>query len=247
MALERWVGRFGILTTRYRSIGEGEASATVLEVFGRAESGESLCLLVHGLRPHIEVAPIGRWSSGLDVPDPLQEAAERLTTKEQVRSVHGPVLKWTDLGWKPVWSVEVLQPHMVPELRRSLSGAWSLFAADIPFANRLHLDLDLGMHVRVEAEVVDRRSEGDDEEAAARVVRAGGGGRYSVDVTLRCDAEQVAASVPFPVPLRVLSFDLETSIAHERVLCAAAVVEDLATGTRHIHDWHATNEASSKD
>ena len=238
MALERWVGRFGILTTRYRSIGEGEASATVLEVFGRAESGESLCLLVHGLRPHIEVAPIGRWSSGLEVPDSLQGAAERLTTKEQVRSVHGPVLKWTDLGWKPVWSVEVLQPHMVPELRRSLSGAWSLFAADIPFANRLHLDLDLGMHVRAEAEVVDRRREGDDEEAADRVVRAGGGGRYSVDVTLRCDAEQVAASDPFPVPLRVLSFDLETSIAHERVLCAAAVVEDLATGTRHVHDWH---------
>lgn len=234
---ERWSGRFGILTVRYRSLGEGDASATVLEVFGRAESGESLCLLVHGLRPHIEVGPIGRWSNGLDVPASLQEAAERLATKDDVRSVTGPQLKWTDLGWKPVWTVEVLQPHLVPDLRRTLSGAWSLFAADVPFANRLLLDLDLGMHVHVNAEVVDRRDEVDEESAATLVSNAGGGGRYSVDLTLRCDAEQLLPADPFPVPLRVLSFDLETSITHERVLCAAAVVEDLGTGNRHVYDW----------
>ncbi|MEC8265034.1 MAG: hypothetical protein VX011_05835, partial [Candidatus Thermoplasmatota archaeon] len=68
MASERWEGRIGVISSRYRSIGEGATGSTVVELFGRAASGESVCVLVHGLRPHIEVAPIGRWSSGLDVP-----------------------------------------------------------------------------------------------------------------------------------------------------------------------------------
>ena len=240
MPSEPWTGRLGVIATRYRSLGEGPSSATVVEVFGRAESGESLCVLVHGLRPHIEVAPIGRWSSGLDVPQALQEAASSIAGREQVRAVHEPVLKWTDLGWKPVWRIEVLQPHMVPELRRQLAGAWSIYAADIPFANRLLLDLDLGMHVQVQAEVLDRK--GPDDLAEARVRAAGGGGRYSVDLTLSCSVEQVAPSDPFPVPLRLLSFDLETSIAEERILCAAAVVEDLADGSRQVHDWRGDEQ-----
>ena len=134
MASERWEGRIGVISSRYRSIGEGATGSTVVELFGRAASGESVCVLVHGLRPHIEVAPIGRWSSGLDVPEALVEAAARLKAREQVREVSGPELRWTDLGWKPVWRVEVHQPFMVPELRRALEGAWSLYAADIPLS-----------------------------------------------------------------------------------------------------------------
>ena len=57
MASERWEGRIGVICSRYRSIGEGATGSTVVELFGRAASGESVCLLVHGLRPHIEVAP----------------------------------------------------------------------------------------------------------------------------------------------------------------------------------------------
>ena len=235
MASERWQGRVGLISSRYRSIGEGSEGTTVVELFGRAASGESVCLLVHGLRPHIEVAPIGRWSSGLEVPEALLESATRLRERDQVRRVTGPELRWTDLGWKPVWRVEVHQPFMVPELRRALEGAWSLFAADIPFTNRLLLEADLGMHVAVAGEVVARRADGEEVEAAVR--KAGGGGVYAVDLTLRCSVEEVQPTEAFPVPFRLLSFDLETSIADNSILCGAAVLEDLGTGAREVHSW----------
>ncbi|DAC32407.1 MAG TPA: hypothetical protein D7I05_08120 [Candidatus Poseidoniales archaeon] len=235
MASERWQGRVGLISSRYRSIGEGSEGTTVVELFGRAASGESVCLLVHGLRPHIEVAPIGRWSSGLEVPEALLESATRLRERDQVRRVTGPELRWTDLGWKPVWRVEVHQPFMVPELRRALEGAWSLFAADIPFTNRLLLEADLGMHVAVAGEVVARRADGEEAEAAVR--KAGGGGVYAVDLTLRCSVEEVQPTEAFPVPFRLLSFDLETSIADNSILCGAAVLEDLGTGAREVHSW----------
>ncbi|MBD39337.1 MAG: hypothetical protein CMB11_03000 [Euryarchaeota archaeon] len=235
MASERWEGRVGLISSRYRSIGEGSEGTTVVELFGRAASGESVCLLVHGLRPHIEVAPIGRWSSGLEVPEALLESATRLRERDQVRRVTGPELRWTDLGWKPVWRVEVHQPFMVPELRRALEGAWSLFAADIPFTNRLLLEADLGMHVAVTGEIVARRVDGEDAEAAVR--KAGGGGVYTVDLTIRCSVEEVQPTEAFPVPFRLLSFDLETSIADNSILCGAAVLEDLGTGAREVHSW----------
>ncbi len=235
MASERWEGRVGLISSRYRSIGEGSDGTTVVELFGRAASGESVCLLVHGLRPHIEVAPIGRWSSGLEVPEALLESATRLRERDQVRRVTGPELRWTDLGWKPVWRVEVHQPFMVPELRRALEGAWSLFAADIPFTNRLLLEADLGMHVAVTGEIVARRVDGEDAEAAVR--KAGGGGVYTVDLTIRCSVEEVQPTEAFPVPFRLLSFDLETSIADNSILCGAAVLEDLGTGAREVHSW----------
>ncbi|MDP6233020.1 MAG: DNA polymerase domain-containing protein [Candidatus Poseidoniaceae archaeon] len=235
MASERWEGRVGLISSRYRSIGEGSEGTTVVELFGRAASGESVCLLVHGLRPHIEVAPIGRWSSGLEVPEALLESATRLRERDQVRRVTGPELRWTDLGWKPVWRVEVHQPFMVPELRRALEGAWSLFAADIPFTNRLLLEADLGMHVEVTGEIVARRVDGEDAEAAVR--KAGGGGVYAVDLTIRCSVEEVQPTEAFPVPFRLLSFDLETSIADNSILCGAAVLEDLGTGAREVHSW----------
>ena len=235
MASARWEGRVGLVSSRYRSIGEGAQGATVVELFGRAASGESVCVLVHGLRPHIEVAPIGRWSSGLDVPDALTEAAANLRNRDQVRDVHGPELRWTDLGWKPVWRVEVHQPFMVPELRRYLEGAWSLFAADIPFTNRLLLEADLGMHVAVAGEVVGRRSDGEAAQAAVRA--AGGGGVYAVDLTVHCSIDDLQPTEAFPVPFRLLSFDLETSIADNSILCGAAVLEDLGTGAREVHTW----------
>jgi DNA polymerase I len=124
---------------------------------------------------------------------------------------------------------------MVPELRRALEGAWSLFAADIPFTNRLLLEADLGMHVAVAGEIVARRTDGEDAEAAVR--KAGGGGVYAVDLTIRCSVEEVQPTEAFPVPFRLLSFDLETSIADNSILCGAAVIEDLGTGAREVHSW----------
>ena len=236
-------GRMGIVSGRYRSSqasGSDGQPQTVIELFGRGENGESVCLLVHGLRPSFEVAPIGAWEPGDGVPTFIEDRLAQIRAMEHVVNVSGPVVKWTQLGERPVWNIEVEQPFHVPALRKTLkTRSWQIFSGDIPFVNRFFLDGDVGMHVAFSGRVVDRR---DDEGPVvkAEVIDAGGGGRYGVDVTVRCDAADVAATEPFQVPYTVFSFDLETSIEHETVLCAAACVEHLGSGERQTFEFRGT-------
>ena len=57
-------GRIGIVSGRYRSLDQGRdgesSPLTIVELFGRLEDGRSACLLVRGLRPSFEIAPIGQ-------------------------------------------------------------------------------------------------------------------------------------------------------------------------------------------
>ena len=236
-------GRMGIVSGRYRSSqasGSDGQPQTIIELFGRGENGESVCLLVHGLRPSFEVAPIGAWEPGDGVPTFIEDRLAQIRVMEHVVNVSGPVVKWTQLGERPVWNIEVEQPFHVPALRKTLkTRSWQIFSGDIPFVNRFFLDGDVGMHVAFSGRVVDRR---DDEGPVvkAEVINAGGGGRYGVDVTVRCDAADVAATEPFQVPYTVFSFDLETSIEHETVLCAAACVEHLGSGERQTFEFRGT-------
>ena len=236
-------GRMGIVSGRYRSSqasGSDGQPQTIVELFGRGENGESVCLLVHGLRPSFEVAPIGAWEPGDGVPAFIEDRLAQIRAMEHVVNVSGPVVKWTQLGERPVWNIEVEQPFHVPALRKTLkTRSWQIFSGDIPFVNRFFLDGDVGMHVAFSGKVVDRR---DDEGPVvkAEVIDAGGGGRYGVDVTVRCDAADVAATEPFQVPYTVFSFDLETSIEHETVLCAAACVEHLGSGERQTFEFRGT-------
>ena len=236
-------GRMGIVSGRYRSSqasGSDGQPQTIIELFGRGENGESVCLLVHGLRPSFEVAPIGAWEPGDGVPTFIEDRLAQIRAMEHVVNVSGPMVKWTQLGERPVWTIEVEQPFHVPALRKTLkTRSWQSFSGDIPFVNRFFLDGDVGMHVAFSGRVVDRR---DDEGPVvkAEVIDAGGGGRYGVDVTVRCDAADVAATEPFQVPYTVFSFDLETSIEHETVLCAAACVEHLGSGERQTFEFRGT-------
>ena len=237
-------GRMGIVSGRYRSHGDregvGKKPTTVVELFGRMDDGQSVCVLVHGLRPTFELAPIGQWDVEDELPSFLKDRLRNVQAMDHVMAVRGPVVKWTQLGYRPVWTVEVEQPFHVPSLRKVLkSQSWQVFSGDIPFVNRLFLDGNLGMHVEFTGEVVDRR--GDDGPVMHEaVLAAGGGGRYGVDVTVRCEIDQLQATSPFQVPFRVFSFDLETSIEKETVLCAAAWVEDLGTGERQSFAYRGT-------
>ena len=218
----------GIVSGRYRSVSASSATndqpLTVVELFGRLEDGRSVCLLVHGLRPTFEIAPIGTWDIDQDVPAFLEDRLKHVEALEHVVEVTGPVVKWTQLGDRPVWTVEVEQPFHVPALRKLLKAqSWQIFSGDIPFVNRLFLNANLGIHVAFEGVVVDRRS---DNAPVLRpeVLEAGGSGRYEVDLTVRCEHADLHAAEAFQVPYRLFSFDLETSIEHETVLCAAACV-----------------------
>ena len=236
-------GRMGIVSGRYRSSSsdaEPSEPQTVVELFGRCEDGRSICLLVHGLRPSFEIAPIGSWDAQQGVPSFVEDRLAHVRAMENVVKVTGPVVKWTQLGDRPVWNIEVDQPFHVPALRKLLkTRSWQIFSGDIPFVNRFFLDGDVGMHVAFSGEVVDRRGD-DGPTLKPEVVQAGGGGRYSVDLTVRCEVADVHSTEPFAVPYTLLSFDLETSIEHETVLCAAACVEHLGTNERQVFEYRGS-------
>ena len=242
--MDAWSGRFGVVSGRYHSHGENDAPETTIELFGRCEDGASICLLVSGLRPTFEIATMGKRSKEDPITDAELHRIEVLRQRSDIVDVRGPVWKWTDLGEKPIWTVEAIQPFNVPSLRTDLmKQSWMIYSGDIPFVNRLFLDNDIGMHLAVEGHIVDSR-EWDDEDDVHKtnVLKHGGVGRYAVDRTVAVTLENVKQSEPFAVPWRILSYDLETSIAHNTILCAAVWVEDMATGVRRVYEYRGAED-----
>jgi len=212
----RWQGEVAIINGRYVSLED----STILELWARASTGESVLLRVKGVRPWFEITPNGKWdvnSQYPSLPDNFEEVVE----------ISEPVMKWTYLGNKPVWKVYVTQPFVVPRMRQELSGKWTILSGDIPFVNRFFLDGDLSMHVAVEGEVVKTD--------------------HPVDICLEVTMSEVSDCKPFPAPFCVLSFDLETSIANDTILCAAAVVENMGSGERSHHTFSGNEKSILKD
>ena len=229
-------GRLGIISGRYHSLdGSGtDDHQTILEVFGRCEDGRSICLLVKGVQPSFEITPLTAWQEGQEIPQSVLDRLKLIKEKEDVVEITGPVMKLTDLGMRPIWQVTTRQPYVVPNLRKSLAKqSWGIYSGDIPFLNRLFLDSNLSMHIHAKGEVIDTiDTPNNNQEQTVKVRAAGGAGRYSVDVTVACNINQLSATEAFQVPFKVFSFDLETSIKYESVLCAAAWIEDMGTGVR---------------
>ena len=209
----RWSGDVAIITGRYASVGD----STVMELWARARSSESELLRVHGVKHWFEITTNGRWD------EERKPGRDHLLIAEEVVAIEGPEMKWTDLGIKPVWKVFVGQPFMVPKLRIELEGSWTILSGDIPFVNRFFLDGDLSMHVSVEGEVVESD--------------------HPVDICLELTMDDARHCDPFPAPFKIFSFDLETSIAHDTILCAAAVIEDMGTGERTRHTFDGDEES----
>ena len=211
----RWSGDVAIITGRYVS----QDDSTIMELWARARTSESVLLRVKGVKPWFEITPHGRWEGSQSTPQ-LPEDYEEIT------EIVGPEMKWTYLGVKPVWKVYVAQPFMVPKLRESLKAKWTILSGDIPFVNRFFLDGDLSMHVSVEGNSVETE--------------------HPVDICLDITMDDVSHCDPFPAPFKIFSFDLETSIAHDTILCAAAVVEDMGTGDRTRHTFADDEETILK-
>ncbi|MCS5556194.1 MAG: hypothetical protein NZ778_06800, partial [Arenicellales bacterium] len=116
-------------------------------------------------------------------------------------------------------------------------------SADILFERRLLLDYDLGPHISACGEVlwagerapVEARDESttDRATAAARIAEVGGAGLYPVDMVLSCTVDDLSITEPFRTPFVTFSFDLETSIQSNRILCAAAVIDRGGERTEH--------------
>ncbi len=223
----QWRNDIGVVSTRYHAVREEESERTVIEAWGRARSGESVCVLISGMRPWMEIAPQGRWENPDSLPEDIENSLDKIQAIDEVVEIIGPSIKWTDLGRKPHWRLYLRQPFLVPRIRERLSANWILTSADIPFTNRLFLDADVGLHITISGEVV----------SGAGIIKAGGVGNYPVDKVISCSIDDISECEPFDVPWRIFSFDLETSIKHDTILCAAAVCEDMNDGSRSVHSW----------
>ena len=205
----------GVISGRYHSVEAKPESdsdeKTVLEIFAEANPENLFAYWFLGLRPSFEITPLSAWNEELGISDFVLQRVKEVEAMKDVVEVSGPTMKLTDLGTRPIWTVTVRQPFVVPNLRKMLSKqSWQIYSGDIPFVNRLFLDHDLRMHISVEGEVVDRRGDSDENlERTYAVLQAGGSGRYSVDVTVACNVSQLKDCEPFQVPFQVFSFDLE--------------------------------------
>ena len=226
----QWEEEMCIVSGSYQSL-EGKPYRTIVELWCRTRSGHSVTLLVEGLRPYMVVAQPGR-------PQPASEAASGLDFLRDMAEVVDitPIGdKWTPVGQKPHWRVEATQPYVVPRLRKRIQSYWEVTSADILFVQRLLLDCDLGPHIvargevlwasdRAPAECRDNNTD-DRDTAAGRIAKAGGSGLYPTDMVVSCTLEDLAKAEPFRTPFVSFSFDLETSIKSNRILCAAAVID----------------------
>ena len=229
----QWEEEMCIISGSYRS-GEGKPPRTTVELWCRARSGHSVTLLVNGLRPYVVIALPGK-------PSPASEAnsaLDYLRSRDWAVNVSPIGDKWTQDGIKPHWKVEVPQPWMItsgPNIRKILKESWEVSSADILFERRLLLDYDLGPHISACGEVlwagerapIEVRDDdtGDRTVAAGRIAEAGGSGLYPTDMVVSCTLEDLAKVDPFRTPFVSFSFDLETSIQSNRILCAAAVID----------------------
>ena len=57
---------------------------------------------------------------------------------------------------------------------------------------------------------------------------------------MRCDISDLNRVEPFPTPFVTFSYDLETSVKHNSILCAAAVID--RSGVRTIHEYTGTEK-----
>lgn len=260
-----------VVNARYHSSTKGDSPVTTIELWVRTRGGHSAVVLVDGLRPWVEISVPGICDDPNSLPADLAHRLERVLEHDEVTRLHEPELKWTDLGVKLHWRVEVTQPYVVPRLREKLAEEnWQLTAADIVFDRRFFLDADLGTHLSIEGEVLyagkgapeqyqaavggagdeggtedGESGEGEevDELALAQMIRQhGGAGIYPVDFVIVAKFSDCKSCEPFQAPYVVFSFDLETSIASNAILCAAACVENWASGEQETRTFVGEEE-----
>ncbi len=234
----QWEEEMCIISGDNRAV-EGKPHRTTVELWCRTRTGHSVTLLVEGLRPYMVVALPGR-------PRPAPEATsglDFLKGMDEVVAITPLGDKWTPLGDKPHWRVEVTQPYAVPRMRKRIEDSWEVTSADILFFQRLLLDCDLGPHILARGEVLwagarapaEARDEvtTDRATAAGRIAEVGGVGIYPTDMVVTCTLDGLSKTEPFRTPFVTFSFDLETSIQSNRILCAAAVVDRGGERTEH--------------
>ena len=208
---------------------------TVIELWCRSRDGHSVLLLVNGLKPYVEISDPSMDEDGNEPNLHLSKVAEHKDVRDEpVPS--GSKLSTRDGKIRKHYRVFVKDTTKVRGVRKSLSAlGWEVTSADILFVQRLLLDLDLGPHIQIKGDILwagERAPEDaktpettDRDLAQNRILAVGGSGLYPLDMVISCDITGLNRADPFPAPFVTLSFDLETSIADNTILCAAAIVD----------------------
>ena len=196
-----------VISAAYRREEEG----VTIEIFGRAEDGRSVTALYKGFHPYFHVVLAGTEDDSKLERGLMDLATARDDPTLRVRDIQPTSLWVRDReGFMPAEPVSCIRvtvdaPWRGPEFRQFCQELkYQVLAADIPFHHRFFYDLNLGGCIEIEGEDIDT-------------------GNFTTDRVLRIEAPQNAR--PVSPELKILSFDIETSITHKRVLCICAVVK----------------------
>ncbi|MCI4334287.1 MAG: DNA polymerase II [Thermoplasmata archaeon] len=187
-----------LLGGSYRSEGED----VVVELFGKTPEGESVVALASGFRPYFQIT------------EPTAEQLDRLHKEPEVVEVETGQSLWVSGTVRPVATVRLHHPWVVPEFReryRRPNEENTVLACDIPFVHRFLYDRHLGLTVAFEAEQATEEERG--RYTTARVVRV-----------LPRHAAQLERAEPFRPPLTYLSFDIENAIRERTLFTLCGVV-----------------------
>lgn len=138
------------------------------------------------------------------VVEPPEDVLEMLQGDERVKRLEDTELLVKG-RMKKAKRVVVTYPWLVPDIRKPIIPKATVLAADIPFHFRFVYDLDLGSCVRVVGE-----------EFADPI--------YKTDIVV--EAERFEPIRPFRPRLKVLSFDVETSLKEPKIFTICCVVKD---------------------
>lgn len=138
------------------------------------------------------------------VVDPPPDVVEMMNNDDRVKRLEDTELLFKG-EMRKCKRVVVTFPWLVPDIRKGIMPRATVLAADIPFHFRFVYDLDVGSCVRVVGEELDDRT-------------------YSTDIVVR--AERFEPIKPFMPKLRILSFDVETSLKEPKIYCICCVVKD---------------------
>ena len=137
------------------------------------------------------------------VVEPPPDIIEMLQNDERVRRLEDAELLHKGEK-KKCKRVVVTYPWLVPDIRRTVIPRAIVLAADIPFHFRFMYDMDLGSCVRVFGKQVEDKA-------------------YKTDIVV--DAEQFENIKAFHPKLKILSFDVETSLKQPKIFTICCVVK----------------------
>jgi len=189
-----------------------EGDELVVELYGKSRDGRSAVIRFKGFKPYFVV--LGNFEETKR----LIEGETELVSIQRRKYLLGSSEREGAV-------ITIRSPWKVPELRSRfrVNRELVVVAADIPFAHRFIYDMDIGACCSVS---------GDDVTTSYR-------NRYAVDVVI--DAHSFRETEDFKPPLKILSFDIESSIKKSNIWCICIAYR---TGEEIKHERFYGDEAS---